>query len=77
MDPQLMLGEPDFWNAPLPSNMYAVRDGYTRLNITLNILENQTAVRKQLSIEHLYRLEIECFRLVNNHRVGSAFCLAS
>lgn len=73
MEQQLTTGAHDARNAPLPSDMYAPLARCRKLNISSNILKNQTAIKEQSSRQQLYWLEIERIRLVNNRRVGSAF----
>lgn len=46
---------------------------YPKINITWDILKNQTAAKDKTSKEQPYRPEIELVCLSNNRRVGSAF----
>lgn len=71
--PQLMIREPDLLYAVLPSDIYAVWVGFSKLNSTRDSLKNQTATRKQWSNGQQYRLDIKRFRLVNNRQVRSVF----
>lgn len=73
MEQQLMIGETDVQNSPLPSDTHAAWARYHRLNITSNILEIHTATWEQLPSEQRCRLNIERVRLVNNRRVRSVF----
>lgn len=43
--PLFTIRKPNVCNAPLPSDMYVTWVRYPRLNVKLNILENQTATR--------------------------------
>lgn len=73
MEPQLTIGEPDFRNAPFPSDMCAAWAHYPRINITWDMLINQTTAREQSSNEKLSRNDIKCVPLVNNCRDKSVF----
>lgn len=73
MKSQFMIGEPDVWNSPQLSDRHLASARYLKLVNTWNMLENLTATRQQSSNKELCRLDIARVRLVNNHRIMSAF----
>lgn len=60
-------------NTILPSHLFGTRASCPKINITRNMLENQTGARWQSSNEQLYRLGIKHICLDYHRRVRSSF----
>lgn len=65
-------GESNVCSIALPSALYAPLVRYPKLKITRDLLQSQTAVRKQASDQHLFRHDSEHVLLVNTFRVRSS-----